>query len=177
MYTDFYKSEIEYRNNSLRFEFSAPSYDDPADNLFEVKLDGYDESWSNFSKDTRKDYTGLPAGKYIFRVRAKNIYNCLSQEGTFAFEILPPWYKSWWAYLFYFIFIGASVFSIVKIRVRQLEKKTHQLENEISNRTTTIREQAERLEELDRLKSRFFANISHEFRTPLTLILGILEKY
>jgi signal transduction histidine kinase/DNA-binding response OmpR family regulator/ligand-binding sensor domain-containing protein len=177
IYSNFSKPEFEHKNNSLRFEFSATSYDDPADNLFQVMLEGYDKNWSNWFSKTDKDYTGLPAGEYVFHVHAKNIYNQLSSEDTFTFEILPPWFQTWWAYLFYVLSIGAIVFSIVKIRVRQLEKRTHLLENIVLERTATIREQTEKLKELDHLKSRFFANISHEFRTPLTLILGILEKY
>jgi signal transduction histidine kinase/CheY-like chemotaxis protein len=170
-------STPEFENNSLRFEFAALYYDDAISNMFQYMLEGYEINWSEWSSETWKDYTGLPAGNYKFRVRGKNIYNHISSEDTFAFTIIPPWYQQWWAYLIYISFGAAVIFLAVKVRVRQLEKRTHQLENIISERTSTIREQADKLKDLDRLKSRFFANISHEFRTPLTLILGILDKY
>jgi len=173
---------IDYLYNSLRFEFAAMSYDDAAANRYQVKLEGLDRSWSSWNGESKKDYTGLPPGQYLFRVRARNVYGRLSDEGRFAFAILPPWYRRWWAYLFYVALAGGLVALIVKGRVRYLEKKTRELESIVADRTaqivqqkTKIEEQADRLQELDRMKSRFFANISHEFRTPLTLILGPLE--
>ncbi len=168
--------EIKHTDNSLRFEFSALSYDDPSANRYQVWLEGFDEDWSNWSSDTKKDYTGLPAGTYNFRVRGKNIYDHVSREDVFSFTILHPWYQTWWALLVYTLIGGLIVFGIVKFRVRHLEKKTIELESIIDERTRVIRDQAEKLLELDKLKSRFYANISHEFRTPLTLILGPLEE-
>lgn len=163
-------------NSLLRFEFAALSFDDVTANRYKVKLDGFDNNWSRWSPEPHKDYTHLPAGDYVFRVRARNVHGQISQEASYPLTILPPWYQTWWAYLFYSIAGAAAIFAIVRVRVRHLERKTAQLEKIIDERTATIREQAEKLKELDRMKSRFFANISHEFRTPLTLILGPLEK-
>ncbi|MCZ6817899.1 MAG: ATP-binding protein, partial [Calditrichaeota bacterium] len=168
--------EIEHKNNSLRFQFAALSYDDPSANLYQVKLYGFDADWSNWSNEKKKDYTSLPAGDYTFRVRAKNVYEHLSREGIFSFTILPPWYQTWWAFISYTFFAGIVMFAIVKSRVRHFENKTRELESIVAERTGVIREQAEKLLELNEMKSRFFANISHEFRTPLTLILGPLEE-
>jgi signal transduction histidine kinase/DNA-binding response OmpR family regulator len=168
--------EIAYENNSVRFAFAAMSLENPAANRYQVKLEGFDANWSNWSGENKKDYTGLSAGTYSFRVRGKNVYEHLSREASFSFTILRPWYQTWWAFTFYFIFAGMIIFGIVKYRVRHLEMKTLKLESVIAERTKVIREQAEKLQELDKLKSRFYANISHEFRTPLTLILGPLEE-
>jgi len=94
---------FELENNSLRFEFSALSYDDPSSNFFQYRLEGYDKSWSAWSSETWKEYTELPSGSYKFKVRAKNIYGHLSQEDIFSFLILPPWYEQWWTYLVYIL--------------------------------------------------------------------------
>ncbi len=167
--------ELAFANNTLRFEFSATSYDDVSANHFQYQLKGFDKKWSGWTKEAKKDYTALSAGDYTFRVRAKNIYGQLSSEDAFNFTILPPWHLSWWAYLLYGILGVAFIALVVKYRVRHLERKTRELEAIVSERTVKIRKQAEKLQELDQLKSQFFANISHEFRTPLTLILGPLE--
>ena len=168
-------SALPFKANSLRFEYAAASYDEIPANRYQIKLEGYDQNYLPWTSKTQKDYTGLPAGEYTFRVKAKNIYQHESSAGTLSFEILSPWYQSWWAYLLYAALSVSGVLLIVKARVRHLEQKTRELENLVDSRTSLIREQAEKLRELDKMKSRFFANISHEFRTPLTLILGPLE--
>jgi len=167
--------ELDYQHNSLRFEFAATSYDNVTANQYQFMLEGFEPRWSAWTGETHKDYTGLPEGDYCFKVQAKNIHQHLGSEAGFEFTILPPWYRSGWAYLIYALLAGGAVFGLVKIRVHRLQTRTRQLEVLVQERTATIRQQAEKLTEMDRIKSRFFANISHEFRTPLTLILGPLE--
>jgi signal transduction histidine kinase/DNA-binding response OmpR family regulator len=167
--------ELSFKNNSLRFRYSAPSFEDLAAMRYQVRLEGFDNKWSNWTAEANKEYTHLPAGSYRFRVRARNGCGEVSREGDYPFRILPPWYWRWWAFALYVLIAGAGVLGIVKARVRHLEAKTRKLAAIVAERTDTVREQAEKLQELDRLKSRFFANLSHEFRTPLTLILGPLE--
>lgn len=166
---------LAYSNNALRFEVAAPSFDKEAANRFQFFLVGFDNEWSNWTDETQKDYTNLPEGTHRFRVRAKNIYEHISSESVFTFEILPPWYRAWWAYGFYALLFVGLLLGSMQWRGRKLIKEKEALEQIIAERTQEVKAQAEKLQEMDKLKSRFFANISHEFRTPLTLIIDPLN--
>ena len=173
---------LPFGKNSLTFEYSLASFDDATKNKYQYQLEGFDTSWSHWSDETKKDYTNLSEGDYQFQARAQNIYGEVSTIGTFYFEISPPWYRTWWSYLAYFLLFLLFLWAILKWRSRQLELKNEALEKLIAVRTSEVqhqanqlRIQAEKLQELDKAKSRFFANISHEFRTPLTLIIGPIE--
>ena len=166
---------LAFAHNSLRFSFAAVSYDLPSATRYQVKLEGYDDAFSPWTPETRKDYTRLPAGEYTFTVRARDVYGRDGQPGAFAFVILAPWYQRWWAYLLYLLAGGMVLVLVTRVRLRYLEQKNRELEALIADRTQVVREQAEKLRELDTMKSRFFANISHEFRTPLTLVFAAVD--
>jgi len=157
---------LNYRDNALRFECAAPSYNTPSANQFQYLLEGFDTGWSKWGLESKKDYTNLPEGDYVFRVRARNVYGQQGVEATFNFTILPPWYRTGWAY-------GLSVLLILAILygIRRYELSRIRLKDQL----TMKRFETEKLKELNQMKSRFIANISHEFRTPLTLILGQLD--
>ncbi len=174
---------LAYSKNALSFQFASPLFENRSGNSYQFFLRGFDKDWSGWAVGTKKEYTNIAEGEYQFRVRAKDTFGAISELGVFDFEILPPWYRTWWAYVLYiFLFIG-FLWILLRWRSRQLNAKNEALEKLVDVRTSEVQHQAnqlliqaEKLLELDKAKSRFFANISHEFRTPLTLIKGPIEQ-
>ena len=109
--------------NALRFEFSAPTFVDEAATQYQSRLDGLDEDWSEWTRDARRDYTNLGFGNYRFRVRARSVTGQVSEEAAYAFTILPPWYRTWWAYGSYLLLLGLAVFGVDRVQRRRLLRK------------------------------------------------------
>ncbi|MDE3741327.1 hybrid sensor histidine kinase/response regulator transcription factor [Maribacter polysaccharolyticus] len=181
-YTTTITAQLPYKSNQLRFQYANPSFYDESKNKFQYILEGFDEDWSAWTDETKKDYTNIPAGDYSFKVRSKNIFNQVSSYDSYSFSILPPWYGSWWAYVLYGLGAIGIVALYSKWRSRELQRQNENLENLVAARTTEIRHknellnhQTEQLEQLNESKTRLYSNITHEFRTPLTVILGMAE--
>lgn len=111
---------LPYRDNMLRFNFAAGSYSDESRTEYSYRLSGFEDSWSSWTDETQKDYTNIPEGEYDFQVRSKNVFDAEGTIASFKFEILPPWYRTWWAYLFYMLIAFGALYTAYKIRVNQL---------------------------------------------------------
>ncbi|MGH1363748.1 MAG: response regulator [Calditrichia bacterium] len=158
---------LSYEDNTIRLDFAAPYFDKNESNEYQFFLEGFDSDWSHWTHETMVDYRQLPEGRYTFHVRARNVYKQDGQETQFRFEIQPPWYRSWWSYMLYAcLLLGFFYF----LRRYEMSRQRFKYQAELE------KVESEKLKELDTIKSDFFANISHEFRTPLTLILGPAEQ-
>lgn len=118
---------LSYSNNALHFSFSSLFYDEADATKYEYWLEGFEPKWSEYSLQTEKEYTNLPENEYVFHVRAKNIYDVVSEEAVFRFEILPPWYRTIWAYILYFILYSVVIYLIIKYQKSVAERERQQL--------------------------------------------------
>ena len=158
---------LPYDKDVFSFEFAALDYNSPGSINYAYKMEGFDEDWILSGKRRFVTYTNLDPGTYTFKVKATNsdgIWN--DQFTSVAIIINPPWWRTPWAYIAYVILIMLGLFTIRRFEINRSklrdELKMHEFE-------------AEQKSKLEEMKSRFFANLSHEFRTPLTLIKGPLE--
>nr|WP_294945040.1 hybrid sensor histidine kinase/response regulator transcription factor [uncultured Mucilaginibacter sp.] len=160
--------ELKYNENVFSIEFAALNYFDPDKVKFEYMMQGFDRNWIAADNLSRKaPYTNLDAGDYTFKVRASNTGFWNSKELTLHVTILPPWWKTSIAYILYALAFISALFYIRREGIKKLRTK-FLLEKE--------REETQRLHELDLMKIKFFTNVSHEFRTPLSLIMAPVDK-
>ena len=151
---------LAYNNNYLTFNFVGITTESPKKVKYQYILDGIDKNWSTYTLKTEAHYGNLPYGTYTFKVKAMNDEGYWSKELTYTFTIRPPWWRTWLAYLLYTAMIGGSIYTFYRFQFkRQLEQA-----------------EAIRIKELDAVKTKLYTNITHEFRTPLTVILGMAQQ-
>lgn len=174
--TNILKQSIRYTNsitlkstqNFFTLEFAALDLRAPEQNKYRYQLEGIDKDWIENGNRRNVTYSHLPYGTYVFKVQGSNSLGIWSDKvAELKIRILPPWWQSWWAYLIYLILGGLALKSYFTFRMKRAK-----LESEL----VYEHQEAKRIRELDTLKTQLYANITHEFRTPLTVILGMANQ-
>jgi signal transduction histidine kinase/DNA-binding response OmpR family regulator/ligand-binding sensor domain-containing protein len=184
--------ELDHDQNDLEIEFAALDFTESMKNRYAYKLEGYKDEWVQTNAGNRvATFTNLSPGTYIFHVRGSNNDGIWNEKGTsLRIVIRKPWWGTIFAWIVYSLMFVASIAAFIWWRLSALEKDKLKLEIEVRERTQEIEKQKdeivsqrnlvekqnEQILELDQLRTRFFTNISHEFRTPLALIQSPVEE-
>ncbi|MEO0731243.1 MAG: ATP-binding protein [Bacteroidota bacterium] len=151
---------LAYDQNNFSLELTLLDFQVPQNNRFTYQLSGYDQHWRTTGDRNTAYYAQVPPGNYVLRVQGRNALGELGEARPIVVIISPPWWQSWWAYTFYGLLALGLLYAGYRFLIsRQLAKS-----------------EARRLQELNVTKSRLYTNITHEFRTPLTVILGMTDQ-
>ncbi|MCU0444676.1 MAG: ATP-binding protein [Microscillaceae bacterium] len=137
---------LPYSLNNLKFNFAVAWYEETEHLEYQYFMKGLDNAWSAWSKQTEKSYTNLPEGVYIFMVKARNIYGQESYAATYQIIILPPWYRTWGAYIAYFLGAILLIFSLIRWNTWRLRRQNAYLAQEIEKGLGQIRQKNQELE-------------------------------
>lgn len=158
---------LNYKQN-FTLSFVALNYTIPRQNHYAYKLDGFDKDWNYVGTSSQASYTNLDPGEYIFRVKASNNDGIWSTKDTIIkIYVKPPFWRTTYAYIFYVLAIGGLLLYSRHKGISRIRKK-FALEQE--------RREVKRVQELDRMKLKFLTNLSHDLRTPISLIMGPVDQ-
>ncbi len=164
---------LTHLKNNFAFNFANINYQNTDKLNYQYQLEGYDH-WTDIdSENLIANYTNIPPGQYLFKVRVTNNKGqWTTDEKSIEVTILPPWWLTTFALAIYVLLLLLTIYAVVHYRTRTLKNKADELERSIYKRTEELAEEKHKVELLLKQKNEEFANLSHEFRTPLTLILG-----
>jgi signal transduction histidine kinase/ligand-binding sensor domain-containing protein/DNA-binding response OmpR family regulator len=198
--TETSEIKLSYHENVFSLEFSALDYDQPEKIIYRYKMEGVDNGWVEVSSNRRfANYTNLKGGEYLFYVQSSNSSGSWIEKPTeLKITITPPFWETNWFRILCVAMVLLSFAGYYQYHTHRLKTRKRELEKMVHERTAKIEEQNIRLEHqnmeisqqrdklielnkrvqlVNQLKLRFFTNISHEFRTPLTLIMGVMERF
>lgn len=141
---------LSYHQNSLKIEFTSYLFTGTDKLQYRTKLEGLEESWSDWNSYGFVVYNKLREGRYQFFVQARDQYGRESKVTTYTFSILPPWYRTWWAYLLYLIGIASIIYLLIRVSLLRVKQQNQRLEDTVSERTQEIEKQKNRIETINR---------------------------
>ena len=141
-------ASFKYSQNIIRFNFTALLYSSYNHIHYQTKLEGFQGDWSDWGKESFKEYTNLPSGEYSFKVRAKGSWGNISEVTSYNFVIKPPIYYTWWAYLIYIIIFFSIIWIIYKLNEIKHAVEKNKLEQLVTERTNELVRQKEQTEKL-----------------------------
>lgn len=159
---------LAYDQTTLSFEFVALDYNNADKINYAYFLEGWDEQWNNVGQARKANYSRLPEGKYTFKVKTTNFKGGWNKEVSLVtIHVLPPWYRTWWAYTLYLFGISGLLYGYL-----EYSKNREKLKYKVKIAVLESKKEKEIAEK----QSSMFTYISHEFRTPLSLIINPLKK-
>ncbi|WP_215224652.1 hybrid sensor histidine kinase/response regulator transcription factor [Echinicola shivajiensis] len=160
--------QLNYSQNVITFDFVATNYFSPGKNAYSYYLEGFEKTWNKPAEQNSATYTNLSPGDYVFHVKAANPNGVWSGERKIRLTVTPPFWLTIWAKLFYLLLVIAVIYGYkIYLSRRSKEKVAYQLE----------KVEKDKMRELHQHKLNFFTYISHEFKTPLTLIIAAIDKF
>lgn len=169
--------DLDYKQN-FTLSFVALSFTIPQQYRYSYKLEGFDKSWNEVGHSKTASYTNIDPGEYVFKVRVSNADGtAYGKITTIKIQVKPPFWLTIYAYIFYGLAIAGLLFYVRYRGIQKLRRefKTEQEKAEARQLIEQERKEAERVHELDMLKIKFLTNLSHEFRTPISLIMGPVD--
>ncbi len=159
--------QLKHDQANITFNFALLDFGNSAGNTYFYRLEGVDHDWQSNGNQTKIQYVNLQPGRYVFSVKARNSDGRWSAPVSLVIRILPPWWRTMWAYLGFAAMLLILTWVGLRLWIRHVRLRDRlQLESL----------ETERLKELDHFKSELYTNITHEFRTPITVILGLTEQ-